>query len=49
MKQNGHVYAYVHKTREKDSMVMSLWDYTLLYLGMHSLPMPRDDVDRVDL
>ena len=49
MKAKDHVYAYVHKTREKDSMVVNLWDFTLLYMGMQNIPRPIDDVDSVEL
>eukprot|EP00392_Amoebophrya_sp_AT5.2_P006796 g6808.t1 len=49
MRNEQHVYAYVHRTREKDSMVAYLWDYTKLYLADHSKRPPSEDVDHVSL
>ena len=43
------MYAYVHRTREKDSMVAFLWDYTKLYLASKDKPPPREDIDHVSL
>ncbi|CAD7949397.1 unnamed protein product [Amoebophrya sp. A25] len=49
MREAEHVYAYVHRTREKDSMVAFLWDYTKMYLADHKMAPPREDIDHVSL
>ncbi|CAD7926733.1 unnamed protein product [Amoebophrya sp. A120] len=49
MREEQHVYAYVHRTREKDSMVAYLWDYTKLYLADKDKQPPSEDLDHVSL
>lgn len=49
MHASNDVYAYVHRTREKDSMIAFMWDYTKLYIAQKKLPIPDEDVDSVAL